>query len=72
MVEAVQSWLLIGRHVKGDLAGSSDINVLEYSILKLTASGWCMYTRWRLIMGAANYALLEISVWRGVGGHQWT
>ena len=35
LVEAVQSWPLIGRHVKGDLAGSSDVTVLEHSNLKL-------------------------------------
>ena len=68
MVEAVQSWPIIGRHVKGYLADISDVPVLEHSILKLTASGWCMHTRWWLILGVTYYDLLEISAWRGVGG----
>ena len=33
LVDTVQSWPLIGRHDKGDLAGSSDVTVLEHSIL---------------------------------------
>ena len=55
LVEAVQNWPLIGRHVAGELAGSSDVPVLEHSILKLTASDWCRHTRWRLILGTAYY-----------------
>ena len=32
LVDTVQSWPLIGRHVKGDLSGSSDVTVLEISL----------------------------------------
>ena len=49
LVDTVQSWPLIGRHVKGDLAGSSDVTVLEHSNLKLVhvhkmaaATGYCL------------------------------
>ena len=56
LVDTVQSWPLIGRHVKGDLAGSSDVTVLEIS-LKLGWAGFGkqLYTP----LGTAFFALRD-------------
>ena len=52
LVEAVQSWPLIGRHVKGDLAGSSYVTVLK---LGWAGFGKQLYTP----LGTAFFALRD-------------
>ena len=58
LVEAVQSWPLIGRHVAGELASSSDVTVLEHSILKLTA--WLSWI-WEAAVHAIGYRIFRFA-----------
>ena len=61
LVDTMQSWPLIGRHDKG----SSDVTVLEHSILYTEADCSCcsMNIRWRLILGAVYYVCRKFGSW---------